>query len=161
MRLHTDIITKQDITAAARKAGPNVAVANLSEHGSRSRGRAFEVNLSGSGRYGGQWDTRTEKTAEWDEWGNVLGLLYEQDPRLIVGSPGRPTYANTEHFHWSTGDRYRVTRMVCRHKWDHAGIGNHRAYTAHQCRKCGAYRRSILSGHTVQEVINYENGESA
>lgn len=41
MRLHTDVLTEQDIRDAAK--GGTIAFDRLTEHGSRSHKRAFEV----------------------------------------------------------------------------------------------------------------------
>ncbi len=83
MRIHSDTITTQNIAAAASYARVGIEV--LTEHGSRSRAKAFEVQLSGSSSYraqGGWW-----LAATWDEWGNFLHFLYGVDDNMLAGQP--------------------------------------------------------------------------
>lgn len=125
MRLHADVLTRQDILDAA-KDGP-IAFERLTEHGSRSHARAFEVKLSGSGThkndgaYGAQTDVQA---ATYDEWGIFLGRLYAIDPGMIVGTVKRPIYAGLNDFHYQTGERFDPVRGITweqqhkkRHKW--------------------------------------------
>lgn len=81
MRLHSSVLTEDDITKAAFMAGARART--VEEHGSRSRARSFDVFLTGHGRSGGQWgNTSGLPTASWDEWGMTLAALYKLDPEL-------------------------------------------------------------------------------
>lgn len=89
MRLHSDVLSRDDLYAAL----PKGVAANVSEHGSRKRARAFEVTLyvyakddlhrrfGNSGGYGNSEDV----AATWDEWGVWMDRLYEIDPAAIIG----------------------------------------------------------------------------
>lgn len=140
MRVHTDVLTKNDLYRATKHL-PGVSVA-LTQHGSRSRARAFEVRLTGngyarnSGTYGAD---STTHSATWDEWGAFLSALYETDPFAVWGSARYPTYRDAEDFHAVTLDRFRfkVTPGMLpydthkRHTWRwSSGAG--------QCLKCSA-----------------------
>lgn len=141
MRVYTNVLTSRDIYAATAAAGMHGVYADVSEHGSRTHERAFEVTLSGngtarnSGRYGA--DSR-EQAATWDEWGMFFAALYEVDPDAVWGSVKHPTYKDSEHFHDVTGDRFRTLRWKDQHKrhiWDIT------VPRVQQCRKCTAMRR--------------------
>lgn len=149
MRIHTNL-DFGDLVDAARHAG--VTIARSSKHGSRSRAHAFEVNLSGSGRHGGQWGNGQGRSATWDEWGIFLAELFRRDPELNVGK----VYPNEEAFHWVTVDRYRTLTPAgqhIQHKWSHdvqrAATGG---YLIHTC-KCGASLRSPAHGYTVADFV--------
>ena len=142
MRLHSDIITVEDIETAATSAG--AAVHAATPHGSRARARAFEVFLTGHGKMGGQYGGTDAPTASWDEWGMVVAALFELDPWMIVGSPGRPIYGDIDAFHEVTANRYVDLRPAdaCHwHRWDPTGrtwtTSGIEAYGM-TCRKCGA-----------------------
>lgn len=152
MRLHTNL-TRTHIAEAARHAG--VAIEHLSEHGSRTAVRAFEVALSGSGASGGQWGGGGYKSATWDEWGIFFAALYRFDPAMRAAR----TYDNAEHFAWATGDRYATLNphaQHLRHRWTHNAQAGHRWYVAQTCR-CGAVRRFPRPGY----VWNYIGRVSA
>ena len=74
MRIHSDIITREDI----HRATPADVAATVTTHGSRSRLQAFEVSLEGLGarhtrkKNSGQYGAGYEYAASWDDWG-VLG----------------------------------------------------------------------------------------
>ena len=134
MRIHSDILTADDIHAATRDL-PGVYV-TASQHSSRARQRAFEVSLEGNGYrkntglYGGAEDF----AATWDEWGVVIARLFGIDPHAFWGSAKRPTYADAEESHYLTGDRFRTLEIPAdthkRHRWDPNGD---RHYSCHTC----------------------------
>lgn len=145
MRIHT-ALTRADIAAIPLPAG--VAFHHLREHGSRSRPRAFEVVLTGSSNYGGQWGHQDYAAATWDEWGVFLGYLFEWDPLARIAG----VYADAADFHWQTGHRFVAGRMplaLCkRHRF--------RPFEPYvqQCTKpgCSAMRRWHLPQRLAQLV---------
>jgi hypothetical protein len=117
MRIHTNL-TDDQMYAVLNQSGAPIGFHNLSEHGSRSRDRAFEVALDGSGGLNntGLYGAGDRNGATWDEWGAFFGALYAADPEAICGTAKRPTYANAEHYHHVTGYRFRgrdVTPGAC------------------------------------------------
>jgi len=150
MRLHTDVLTRFDLIAMAAD-GP-IAFEQLTEHGSRSHARAFEVKLTGSGTHtnSGSYGARTDvQAATWDEWGIFLGRLYDLDPQMLAGTPKRPIYAGLNDFHYQTGERFDPVRGITweqQHKsrhawrtdWDSGGWSR-------EC-KCGATMYPPLRG---------------
>lgn len=149
MRIHGNTITPEEIRAAALSAGCGVEV--LREHGSRSRARAYEVQLSGRSITGGQYGATPYRTATWDEWGMVLADMFRADASLRV--PG--TYETAEHFHWATCERYRdltPAGVHLRHRWTNVGVSAGGAYRVARCedrgrsRGCGAMLRIITPG---------------
>lgn len=114
MRIHSNVLQFTDI----RRAHDGLAgvYATVSQHGSRSHARSFEVSLEGNGyarntgRYGA--DQSGDSAATWDEWGVFLGRLYVLDPEMIVGTPKNPIYSGAEHFNWSTGNRFAPTATL-------------------------------------------------
>lgn len=97
MRIHSDTLTSGDLREAAR-AIPGGHI-NITEHGSRKRDHAFEVNMFGdpgkdrhgiTRRYGtggayGQADG-THRALTWVEWGDWMVELFKIDPTAIIGS---------------------------------------------------------------------------
>lgn len=151
MRIHSDILTRQNFINAAYAAG--VSVIDLSEHGSHSRLRAFTWTLSGSGRNGGQWGTQDHKAATWDEWGIFFSHLFEVDP---LAHNGKWPYLSGEHFHWSTGGRFhelRPSEQHKRHKWNRQGLGATGSYAIAVC-SCGALQRWMVYGHEFAELAS-------
>ena len=102
MRLHSDIITRTDIFAAL----PRDVGAEVMEHGSRKRARAFEVSLSGLGarhtrkKNSGQYGAGYDYAATWDDWGLWLAALYEIDPDMHA-----TYYKNRDDFYEQTRRR--------------------------------------------------------
>lgn len=128
MRLHTDLLTESYIRDAISRIGAldrkhqPVAIGGLTTHGSRTKAKAFELQISGSSVTGGQYGSADFRTATWDEWGTVLGLLYAIDPEMIVGSPGKPVYENRYDFNLATFWRFyqgKPDDPCLRHKWNH------------------------------------------
>jgi hypothetical protein len=133
MRIHTNL-HRDSFQTAARTAG--VDFERLTEHGSRSAARAFDVILTGHGVTGGQWGNSGTngaapyKTATWDEWGIFLNAIFQADP----GARTRD-YDSAEDFHTVTGGRFETltpAEQHLRHRW--TPDGNYGA----DC-KCGAH----------------------
>lgn len=157
MRLHTDKVTPEDLTDAARAA--NVGLERSTRHGSRSRNHAFDVVLSGSGNSGGRYGQFYFKAATWDEWGIFLAHLYRVDPEMIAGPYKHNHEDEYESFDFLTGDRYSDLRPADqhkRHKWrptfntptnrnlTYCFVPNTvRSYSEFECR-CGAVMRQVL-----------------
>lgn len=148
MRLHTNVITYRDIYEAAR-IGTDVW-AEITEHGSRTHKRAFEVKLHGNGVTGGGYRDRDDTAATWDEWGIVINNLYKIDPYAVWGSVKRPVYSDADDFHWQTGDRFKTLKWEDQHKTRHAWRTPEDAWwgavdwwgAVEQSCKCGAVRRT-------------------
>ena len=115
MRIHTDTLSASDFYSAAIIARVSM---DLTEHGSRSRNRAFNVLLTGESRRrtnpGHAWGEERGFAATWDQWGVFLAVLFaadderafeasrtEQGARRMV----TPYYATAEAFAAATGDR--------------------------------------------------------
>ncbi|WP_176561903.1 hypothetical protein [Mycolicibacterium palauense] len=152
MRIHSNVLTEQHFYEAAIAAG--VTVVGVHRHGSRSRERAYDFGISGSGRSGGQWGHRDYKSATWDEWGIFLAHLFEVDQDAHTGKHG---YLSADHFHWVTGDRFRYLTpdgQHKRHNWlsgDHRGTSATGSYWVQSC-ACGAIQRSVKHGHSWAEI---------
>ena len=135
MRIHSDILTEQDIFKATQATGMENVNGDVSTHGSRSRARALNVLLTGnstsrpnSGKHGAQND---DYAATWDEWGIFLNALYEIDPNLVT-----PYYADAYDFHRKTNDRFTdlLWENQCkRHNWEYSPTMG-----GHTCKKCNA-----------------------
>lgn len=104
MRIHTNLTEVQLHMGIPRGVG-----LTFTHHGSRKRPHAFEVTLTGYGarhtrrkNAGGGYYMPNEYAATWSDWGRWLASLYERDPAMIVGSPGRPIYASADDFHAKT-----------------------------------------------------------
>jgi hypothetical protein len=76
-----------------------------------------------------------------------LGTLFDLDPAMVT-----PYYADAEHFHWSTGNRYAAVDgvgfdlandHVKGHKWEYAGGSVGGGYMVHECKGCPAIRRFL------------------
>jgi hypothetical protein len=145
MRLHTDTITADHLTDAARTAGVGLT---YSRHGSRTRHHAWEITLTGSSPYprnpGGPgvpdgYDP-TERAATWDQWGIFLAHLFRQDPNATTRD-----YLSGEHYRWATGNRYDTltpTEQHKRHKWATTGDSVTGTYFVQEC-GCGAILRRL------------------
>lgn len=137
MRIHSDILTSLDISAAERAAGMTGVDATVTAHGSRKRDHAFNVLLTGTssrrpnnGRYGADSNAFA---ATWDEWGMFLAALYAVDPNMDA-----TYYADAADFHRQTGDRFLTLKAAdqCRnHNW-----GFVISLSGHECSKCAARR---------------------
>jgi hypothetical protein len=148
MRIHTNA-TPEQIRAAINSV-PTVYTERLTEHRSNTHARAFELNLSGSGRHGGQYGNRDAKSATWDEWGVVMAGIFAADPTTRMGGSQRnPVYANADDFHWQTGGRFAdgmPNTMHVQHKWEFQGWSATRSYSVATCKggkghPCSAVKR--------------------
>lgn len=98
MRLHTDTLTLDDVRRIARETLPGDVEADVEEHGSRKRKRAFEVRLnaahgrdrlgkmrraSNSGTYGAN-SYRMAPT--WHEWGDFIAGVFRGDQVACFGT---------------------------------------------------------------------------
>lgn len=153
MRIHSDIITRDQIIAAV----PSTAyIGKLTEHRSQSRDHSFEVNLGGSGKTGGQWGQLDGKAATWDEWGIFLSALYAIDPDMFT-----PAYPNgRSEFEWTTVNRFDEldpTEQHTQHRWNFDGYSVTNSYAVHSCKgskahKCTATTRRPAFSHTFADV---------
>lgn len=107
MRIHSDVLTRGDIFGAASGI-ESVWVDKWTEHGSRSRKRAFEVALRGAGTRHTRWPNsgkfgadHTANAATYDDWGDFLSNLFDVDPDMIAG-----LYRGKSHFHVVTNFKY-------------------------------------------------------
>jgi hypothetical protein len=144
MRIHTSLTHAQMLEVV--RGLPSVAAEVLTEHESATHPRAFEMRLSGSSLTGGQFGASDYRTATWDEWGIVMGRIFDADPTTRMGgSVKRPVYADAEDFHWQTGDRFTGGFSPAdthpRHVWDRSGDSVTGSYIVHECRRCSALRR--------------------
>lgn len=138
MRIHTDILTADDIYAAlaaeqaAGRISPHVFFEVLTSHGSRIRARAFEVKLASdvrdagrrwgnSGGYGATSYTTHSYTATYDEWGWLIAALYQIDADALWGTGEKyAQYRSREDFDDKTGLSYNPTALI-RHLTTYAG----------------------------------------
>lgn len=138
MRIHSNELTMSDFADVVTDLdGVTVTV---TQHGSRSHARAFEVRLRGNGRTGGQWGNTDAPSATWDEWGVFLGRLYAIDPYMMCGNAKAPVYLDRDDFDYQTD--YRFDGGVIpedthvKHFWDFVD-----RYTQ-SCPKCSAVRNT-------------------
>lgn len=134
MRVHTKL-SLDDIRKLQRPSG--VHFEYLTERGSRSRDRAFEIVLTGSSAHRGQSGDRDYAAATWDEWGVFLGALFAADPNARVAG----IYEGRDDYDWQTGERFLpddLPETLCkRHRWESGGYGSFES----ECKRCGAVRR--------------------
>ena len=131
MRIHTDRLTYGDIMGAlmseqdAGRIARTVRFKVLSEHGSKSKERAFEVQLEsvdkaeGDGRRAGNSGSYGAMSAEYDgyaatfdEWGWLLSAMYRKDIWMVCGSAANPVYEDMDHFNERTGFTYAGKDML-------------------------------------------------
>lgn len=158
MRIHTNL-TLQGMYDALRDSGAQDTIDfhKLTEHGSRTHARAFDVRLTGIGGHGntGLYGAGDYSGATWDEWGAFLGSLFDMDPEARCGSAKHPTYRDRDHYHFLTGDRFQC-HYPCdgckgtylpadthkRHHWRYDGFWGDRGASGFQCTRCSAHRPS-------------------
>lgn len=132
MRLHTDIVTREDVIAATE--GLTGVSAIVTERRSKTHARGIEMVLEGNGTRAG-YATKSVQSATWDEYGVVLGRLFEIDPNMRVGDAKHPTYDGRYDFSLVTNDRYEGGRipddMHVKHLWEWRG-------QTRTCKKCTA-----------------------
>lgn len=151
MRIHTDA-TLTTIVNAARIARVDLVVST--EHGSRSRARAFEVKLEGVSRRrpnGGSSGAGSGFAATWDQWGVFLAHLFEVDPTAKCWA-----YDGAEDFANKTADRFGAPEtfmtpdgyrdVFTSYDWPDDAHGDHTfRYDGRPfeqaCTKCSAVRR--------------------
>lgn len=131
MKLHSDILTENDIIGALRteKEAGRIALTVqfklLDKRGSRSHTSAFEVQLESwdrtpgdgrrtgnSGSYGAMSSSDDGYAATYDEWGWLLAALYRIDPAMVCGSVKHPVYADDADFHNKTGLTYALSDLL-------------------------------------------------
>jgi hypothetical protein len=152
MIIHSNTLVWADFRLAALRAGDNVTVVEKKLRGSRSRARAFEFSFAGNGRHGGQWGTQDYKVATWDEWGMALAHLFSVDPQAFTR--GMVNYESANHFHWTTGDRFRCLTppyQHLRHKWGMGIAGETGDFRVLYC-DCGAERRWVSRRSTPRPI---------
>lgn len=132
MRIHSDHLTLSDIMDAVIDGLPGVYI-SVSEHGSRTHKRAFEIALKGNSPSLNM--ANTGQAATWDEWGVVIARIFDRDAEAVFGSVKRPIYRSGGDFHFRTGYRFEDLEMPedthPRHTWD--WVNGHS-----ECRKCTA-----------------------
>jgi hypothetical protein len=89
MKLHSDILTKEDIYEAAKIA--SVTVWDVREFKARVRKTGWEIFLSGSSSHRSQ--ATQQPAATWDEHGLFMADLYKRDPELRIAF-----YKSLDHF---------------------------------------------------------------
>lgn len=131
MRIHTNLNFTDFQQAVHDGAAAGVQAETLREYGSRKRGRAFEVGLSGNSTRRRQ--DGKEYAATWDEWGMVLAAIFAADPEATCDF-----YADARDFHYKTNWRYAGGGFddCPNHRWKFHGIPR-----TQDCTKCGAIRR--------------------
>jgi hypothetical protein len=127
VKIHSDVLTYQDIWDAAQAAGPEVFV-RASQRGSRKRSHGFEVSLTGTSTRRPNnreaWRETDDYAATWDEWGMFLAYLFDKDPDAIV--PG--VYESGDDFHFKTGERFYTLTPEQQHggaghRWEFYTVG--------------------------------------
>lgn len=94
MKIHSDVLTGEDVYAAAAKArgthGQDIYIDELSTGGSRSRARRIELLCNAeSGRYATNSGTYGangyNRAASWSAWGYFIAELFLLDPKATIG----------------------------------------------------------------------------
>lgn len=136
MRIHSNVLTENDIREAIHAGGMTaVSLTKLEHKGSRKRNHAFEVGLSGSSRRctnPGNGNRERRKAAAWDEWGIFIHALFMKDPSAIIGN-----YNGDNEFDYRTTGRFdNLTAPFIHvdHKWEFSGVAR-----MFEC-TCGARR---------------------
>lgn len=126
MRIHSNTLTPSDVYEAVRDL--RGVMADVSEHGSRTRQGALEVRLTGTSPY--RTMNGQDQAATWDEWGVVMARLFEIDPEAVMGKEDR------DGFDYRTGGRFAALELPkdthSRHSWQYEGPGKW------ACTKCNA-----------------------
>jgi hypothetical protein len=128
MKIHTDVLTEQDIRDALKtekesgRIAPTVTFKILDPKGSRSHARAFEIQLhswdfvKGDGRRRGNDGAYGAMQEYWaacfDEWGFFLAALYRVDGRMVVGTVKNPIYADADDYAWKTAETYTLGGLL-------------------------------------------------
>jgi len=109
MKIHSDILTRDDLLDALHAAKCGSHFVRLDERGSRSRARGFDFRLGcyggtrrhNSGHYGAD-DTYA---ATWDDHGHFFARVFLADPNVIIGR-----YDGEVDFHVITDGLYTIVR---------------------------------------------------
>lgn len=143
MRIHTDTLEAHQIYRAANDM-PDVYV-DITRRGSRKRNHAFELSISAEPRKGrrprnsgNRGSDGYDAAATWDEWGVIFARLFDIDPDMTCYA-----YDGADHYHWSTGDRFRdpaTLEMHDQHRWEWVPRPSGSPFHESRC-KCGAVRR--------------------
>lgn len=151
MRIHTDTLMAHQIYRAA--ADMYDVYIDVTSHGSRKRHHAFELSVSAEPRKGrrprnsgNRGASHADAAATWDEWGVIFARLFDIDPEMTCYA-----YDGAEHYHWSTGDRFRDPSALVyhdQHRWNYDGPSAGDLYVVSSCPKCGAVRRHLRHGLT-------------
>ena len=139
MKIHSDVITSQNISEATRAAGMRGVYEEHTTHGSRQRARSFNVKLTGNSTRrqnpGTSADRDVDFAATWDEWGMFIQALFVIDPEAIIGQ-----YKDYDAFQLHTADRFENLTAP----YSHGGGGHHwisKAPYVQECSMCDATRR--------------------
>ena len=108
MKIHSDIITRDDIATAATYAAAaghgRVYADEITERGSRSKARAFEVKLIGDGTHSRKRNAaNTGYAATFESWGYFFASLYNVDPNMTC-----LPYSSADDFHTKTRNEYHA-----------------------------------------------------
>lgn len=135
MRLHTSLHLS-DLQIAAKEARVDMMI---TEHGSRSRDRAFEVKLTGESRRrpnGGNYGADGEAhAATWDQWGVFLAYLFARDESMTCWA-----YKGADEFHAKTAYRFDTEGFPEDYHGDHTFRYNGTP-RQQECNKCSAVQR--------------------
>jgi hypothetical protein len=129
VRIHTDTLTRENIQQALiaeiekGRIARHVSFKVLTEGGSRSHRRSFEVQLEAaerdngrrvgnSGSYGAMRPEHDGYAATYDEWGWLLAALYQIDPAFIVGTVKHPVYDGRDDFDHKTALTYNPEKLI-------------------------------------------------
>lgn len=134
MKIHTDILTHEDIADATRAGGMRgVYTERESVRGSRSRARSFDITLRGNSTRrpnGGNRGADDGYAATWDEWGMFIQALFEKDPEAIIGQ-----YRSFDDFEMATHGRFESLTAPYAHG-NHTWIVN--TAGTQECKFCEA-----------------------
>lgn len=142
MRIHSDILTRRDLLNAATEA--RVYMETFTEHGSRSRERAFNVLLRGESNRRpncGTTGAADDYAATWDQWGVFLAFLFYIDPNMKT-----PYYDDRDDFNFRTNVRFTKIGGGWHEIWPADYHGDHTfrwqgVPSEQSCTKCSAVQR--------------------
>lgn len=106
MRIHSDILTREDLHQALFATRGVAVYSDVMSHGSRKRARAFEVRLwvfdGGKGTANPYRPQSGEYSdvyaATYAQWGDFLAHLFFVDPNAIAGHyKGRDSFLSYTH----------------------------------------------------------------
>jgi hypothetical protein len=116
MRIHTDILTADDVRAC-RPINTGLGFDRLEPRGSRSHRGAYDVHLAAVDNHGRDawekkrrpntgigWESSYPYAATWGEWGLFLAALFELDPVAYAGP-----YRGRDDFHAQTRGVFRAS----------------------------------------------------